>query len=279
MARIFLAAMIAAMHEDAATTIGDQVKQWRKARRFSQLELALAAEMSTRHLSFIETGRAAPSRDMVLRLASHLDLPLRARNRMLLAAGFAPLYPERTLDHPGLRMVRETLDRLLAAHEPYPALAVDRHWNLLAANRALQPLLDGVAAHLLDPPVNVLRLALHPAGVAPRILNLVAWRAHLLERLKHQIEATGDAALADLHRELAAYPAPRAEADATTDIAVRLRLQSPAGTLEFLSTTMVFGAPRDVTLAEIAIETFLPADPATADALRAMAIGATSDRR
>lgn len=271
--------MIAAMEQHALDPIGDQVKHWRKARRFSQLDLALATEMSTRHLSFIETGRAVPSRDMVLRLASQLDLPLRARNQMLLAAGFAPLYPERALDDPGLQAVRDVLDRLLAAHEPYPALAVDRHWTLIAANRALAPLLAGVADRLLQPPVNVLRLALHPDGVAPRILNLGEWRAHLLERLSHQIEATGDATLAELQRELAAYPAPRADPGHTAEIAVRLRLQGEAGPLEFWSTTMVFGAPRDVTLSEIAVETFLPADAATAEALRAASIAATSDRR
>ena len=262
--------MIAAMNPDTATSIGDQVKHWRKSRRFSQLELALAAEMSTRHLSFIETGRAAPSRDMVLRLGQQLDVPLRARNQMLLAAGFAPVYAERKPDDPDLQATMAAVQKLLDAHAPYPALAIDRHWNLVAANKALAPLLAGVAQHLMASPVNVLRLALHPDGVAPRILNLGEWRQHLLERLTRQIAATGDATLTSLKQELETYPAPKAPLPGTTGIAVPLQLQSALGSLSFLSTTLVFGAPRDVTLAELAIEMFLPVDQATADALRAM---------
>jgi transcriptional regulator with XRE-family HTH domain len=254
--------------------IGDHLKNWRRQRRLSQLDLALATEISTRHLSFIETGRAAPSREMVLRLADHLDVPLRQRNQMLLAAGFAPVYPERSLDDPALADIRAVIDRLLTAHEPWPALAIDRHWHMLAANRGVAPLLAGVAPELLQGPINVLRLALHPAGLAPRILNLGEWRHHLLARLGQQIEATADTTLIDLQTELKAYPAPANDAAPETDMlapAVKLRLRSETGVLEFLSATMLFGAPHDVTLAELAIETFLPADETTAAALiRAM---------
>jgi transcriptional regulator with XRE-family HTH domain len=270
------------LNTGATNTIGDHLKLWRRQRRLSQLDLALAAEISTRHLSFVETGRAAPSREMVLRLAEFLEVPLRARNQMLLAAGFAPLYPERKLDDPALGFVRDAIERLLSAHEPYPALAVDRHWQLVSANRHVMPLLTGVAAELLQPPVNVLRLALHPSGIAPRILNLGEWRHHLLTRLARQIAATQDPVLMDLRAELAAYPAPANVSEPEGDMlvpAVRLRLAAEDGVLEFLSATMLIGAPHDVTLAELAIETFLPADEATAAALRGFAIEGSSDRR
>ena len=238
----------------------------------SQLDLACEAEISTRHLSFLETGRAMPSRDMVLHLAERLDVPLRERNALLLAAGFAPVFPERSLESPALRPAREAVDRLLAAHEPYPALAVDRHWTLVAANKAIAPLLTGAASWLLSPPVNVLRLSLHPEGLAPRIANLGEWRKHLLHRLQLQVTATADPVLTDLLNELSGYPgSASAQLGAEQEeaaIAVPLRLATDAGILSFLSTTMVFGTPLDVTLSELAIETFLPADPATALALR-----------
>lgn len=262
--------------------IGDHVKLWRRQRRLSQLDLAVAAEISTRHLSFIETGRAAPSREMVLRLADYLEIPLRVRNQMLLAAGFAPFYPERRLDDPALHAVRAAVERLLSAHEPYPALAVDRHWQLVAANRAIRPLLAGVAPELLRPPVNVLRLALHPGGLAPRILNLGEWRHHLLMRLSQQIAATNDPVLIDLQAELRTYQAPAEDIAPETEMlapAVKLRLSTDAGVLEFLSATMLFGAPHDVTLSELAIETFLPADDATVKALRGLVMEESSDRR
>ncbi len=266
----------------ATRPVGILVREWRERRRLSQLALALDAGVSTRHLSFLETGKARPSREMVERLAERLDVPLRERNTLLLAAGFAPAYPEHRLDDPALGPARRAVDRVLAGHEPYPALAIDRHWTLLAANRAVAPLLAGVASDLLRPPVNVLRLSLHPEGLAPRISNLGQWRAHLLERLRRQVEATADAVLAALAAELAAYPAPAVPAPGSgsgsgsgtgsgsdfAGIAVPLVLRTGGGTLAFLSTTTVFGTPVEVTLAELAIEAFVPADAATAAAMR-----------
>ncbi len=264
----------------ATRPVGILVREWRERRRLSQLALALDAGVSTRHLSFLETGKARPSREMVERLAERLDVPLRERNTLLLAAGFAPAYPEHRLDDPALGPARRVVDRVLAGHEPYPALAIDRHWTLLAANRAVAPLLAGVASDLLRPPVNVLRLSLHPEGLAPRIANLGQWRAHLLERLRRQVEATADAVLAALAAELAAYPAPAVPAPGSgsgsgtgsgsdfAGIAVPLVLRTGGGTLAFLSTTTVFGTPVEVTLAELAVEAFFPADAATAAALR-----------
>ncbi|UUX97682.1 helix-turn-helix domain-containing protein [Aquabacterium sp. J223] len=256
----------AALREGA----GDLLRHWREQRRLSQLSLALKAEVSPRHLSCLETGRAAPSRAMLMRLATVLEMPLRERNRLLVAAGFAPLYRERPLDDPSLHAARDAVQRLLAAHEPCPALAIDRHWQLLAANAAVAPLLQGVAPALLAPPVNVLRLSLHPDGLAPRILNLGTWRAHLLHRLSQQIDASGDPVLIDLLQELRSLPGPTADDDPPghDGIAVLLRLQGPDGPLAFLSTTTVFGTPVDITLSELALETFFPADDATARALR-----------
>jgi transcriptional regulator with XRE-family HTH domain len=248
---------------------GDRLRHWRQQRRMSQLDLALDAEMSTRHLSFIETGRAAPSREMLLRLSERLEIPLRERNHLLLAAGFAPLYSERGLDEPAMASVRDAIEALLQAHAPFPALAIDRHWQIVMTNAAVAPLLAGVAPHLLSGSVNALRVSLHPEGMAPRILNLATWRHHLLERLRHQIAETGDPALGGLLAELMTYPAPDATPAAGDGaIAVPLRLRTDLGDLSFLSTTLVFGTPRDITLSELAIETFLPADAATADALR-----------
>jgi transcriptional regulator with XRE-family HTH domain len=255
--------------------IGDHLREWRRRRRMSQLDLALEAEISQKHLSFVESGRSVPSREMVIRLAERLELPLRERNVMLLAAGYAPAYPERSLDDPALRPAREVVELILKAHEPFPALAIDRHWTLVAANAAVTPLLAGVSdPALLTSPINVLRLSLHPAGLAPRIVNLPEWRHHLLDRLRHQIAVTGDPVLIGLNNELASYPAPArplASASHPRDyagLAVPLQLMTSAGTLSFLSSTTVFGTPVDVTLSELALETFFPADPATADALR-----------
>ena len=250
--------------------IGEQLRDWRQRRRLSQLDLALDAEISTRHLSFVETGRAAPSRDMVLRLAAELDVPLRERNALLHAAGYAPLYRERPLADPALAAARAAIERLLAAHEPYPALAIDRHWTMVAHNRVVPLLLHGVAAELLAPPVNVLRLSLHPQGLAPHIVNLAQWRAHLVVRLHQQIEASGDAALQDLLRELLDYPAPASPAphDDLAGFVVPLQLATDAGVLAFFGTTTIFGTPVDVTLSELAMESFFPADAATAEALR-----------
>jgi transcriptional regulator with XRE-family HTH domain len=260
-----------------APAFGALLRDWRQRRRLSQLALALESDVSQRHLSFVESGRAQPSREMVLRLAERLEVPLRERNRLLLAAGFAPLYPERALGDPALGAAREAVERVLRAHEPYPALAVDRHWTLLVANRALAPFLAGVAPSLLAGGApNVLRLSLHPEGLAPRIANLAQWRAHLLERLERQVEASGDAVLAALREELAAYPPPRRGGAAARAVAadgagvfVPLQLAAEDGAvLSFLGTTTVFGTPVDVTLSELALECFFPADAATAERLR-----------
>ena len=245
-------------------SVGDHLREWRQRRRLSQLDLACEAEISTRHLSFLETGRSRPSREMVLRLAEHLDIPLRERNRLLNAAGFAALYPERPLE--ALSGAREIVDLVLAAHEPNPALAVDRHWTLVAANRAVAPLMAGVDPSLTDGAINVLRLSLHPGGLAPRTVNLGEWRAHVLERLRRQIEVSADPVLADLLAELKSYPAPDGVHEPPEQLAVAIpyRLSTAAGVLSFLSTTTVFGTPVDVTLSELAIESFFPADAATA---------------
>ena len=248
------------------------LRDWRRRRRLTQLDLALSAGVSTRHLSFVETGRARPSPEMILQLADHLDVPLRERNGMLLAAGYAPAFPTHSLDAPEMGPVRDALERVLQGHEPYPALVVDRHWGLVSANRAVDLLIAGVAPHLLEEPVNVLRLALHPDGLAPRIANLGEWRAHLLDRLGRQAVVSGDPALATLYEELAAYPGgePPAQHDAgAAEIATPLRLRVGDRELAFLSTISTFGTAVDVTLAELAIESFFPADAATAAYLHA----------
>ena len=268
--------MVSTMHTLPARLrdVGDQLRDWRQRRRMSQLDLAGLADISPRHLSFVETGRSVPSRAMLLRLSDRLEVPLRERNALFIAAGYAPVYSERRIDDPSLEQARRAIELVLRGHEPYPALAVDRHWNLQAANRALAPLLEGVAVELLAPPVNVLRLSLHPLGVAPRIANLGQWRAHLLHRLGQQIQATGDATLLALHAELAGYPAPPdadAQDEAPGDVIVPLRIRTALGELSLLSTTTVFGTPVEVTLSELAIESFFPADAATGERLRAAA--------
>jgi transcriptional regulator with XRE-family HTH domain len=252
--------------------IGELLREWRERRRLSQLALALDAEVSARHVSFLETGRARPSREMLLRLMERREIPLRERNGLLLAAGFAPLYPERGLDDPALATARAAIARVLAGHEPFPALAVDRYWTLVAANRAVSLLLTGVQPDLLRPPVNVLRVSLHPDGLAPRIANLAEWRAHILARLRRQVALTADTALADLLEELQTYPiadetSGRDDLPGAAAVAVPLRLRTDHGLLAFLSTTMVFGTPVDVTLSELAIEAFFPADATTAELL------------
>lgn len=251
------------------------MREWRQRRRLSQLDLALEAEISTKHLSFLETGRAQPSRDMVLHLAEQLDVPLRERNVLLLSAGYAPVYSQRPLQDPALRQARRAVDLVLKGHEPFPAIAIDRHWTLIAHNAPIPPMLAGADASLLQPPVNVLRLSLHPKGIAPRIANLAEWRAHLLTRLRQQIDVTADGELVRLLDELSAYPAPGGakapRATVNEDYAgaiVPLRFATDAGTLSLFSTTTIFGTPVDITLSELAIESFFPADAATADMLR-----------
>jgi transcriptional regulator with XRE-family HTH domain len=254
----------------APTPIGELLRTWRQRRNLSQLELALEAEVSSRHLSFLETGRARPSREMVIRLAEELEVPLRERNALLLAAGYAPVYAERPLDAPEMAPVRQAIDRFLRAHEPYPAVVVDRYHNLLAANDALDVLLEGIAPELLEPPANAMRVALHPRGMAPRTLNLAEWSAHLLQRLRRETEITGDPELARLYDELAAYPGVEVAAHQPdvqpTDIVLPLRLLDLDGTSElaFFSTLSTFGTAADITLAELAIEAFYPANAHTA---------------
>ena len=262
---------------DAALPIGERLRAWRQRRRRSQLDLALDAEISQRHLSFVESGRAAPSREMVLRLAAALDVPLRERNALLLAAGYAPVYPERPLDAPEMAAARGAVERILRAHMPFPAMAVDRHWNIVAANDAVAPLLAGVEdPSLLAPPVNGVRLSLHPRGLAPRIANLPRWRTHILERLRRQVDTSGDRTLAALLEEVrsfggagAADGPEGAEAAADDGIAVPLELDTARGRLSLLGTTMVFGTPVEVTLSELMVEAFYPADAETAALLAA----------
>lgn len=252
--------------------IGPLLRDWRERRRMSQLDLALGAGVSARHVSFIETGRSRPSAEMVVQLAEHLDVPLRDRNGLLLAAGYAPAYGQRGLDEPEMEPVREALDRLLRGHEPYPALVIDRHWGLVAANRTVPLLTAGAAEHLLEPPINVLRLALHPEGMAPRTLNLGEWRAHLLDRLGREAVASGDPALFALHEELAGYPGGGGGHGVDLEageIAVPLRLRVDDAELAFISTATTFGTAVDVTVSELSIESFFPADDATARFLRA----------
>ncbi|MBX5009414.1 helix-turn-helix transcriptional regulator [Rhizobium lentis] len=259
-----------------ARSLGDHLREWRQRRRMSQLDLALEADISQRHLSFIESGRSTPSREMLLHLAERLGVPLRDRNPLLLAAGFAPVFAERKLDDPALEPARRAIDMVLKGHEPFPAIAIDRHWTLIAANAAIAPLLEAVAdASLLEPPVNVLRLSLHPRGLAPGITNLPEWRAHLLDRLRLQISVSGDPELEKLLKDLLSYSAPEAASEVHADhagIVVPLKLSTKAGLLSFISTTTVFGTPVDITLSELTVESFFPADQETAAILRSLAV-------
>jgi transcriptional regulator with XRE-family HTH domain len=254
----------------AAAPVGDHLREWRRRRRMSQLDLACEAEISSRHLSFVETGRAAPSREMVLRLAERLEVPMRERNVLLVAAGYAPVFPERSLESPELSAAREAIRIILEGHKPYPAFALDRHWNLVMSNGALPQLFDGVDPALLQPPVNVVRLSLHPKGVAPRIVNLAEWRAHMLARLRRQIDLTADPVLIDLLAEAQAY-GPPARHGRGTEMVVPFRVRVAGEVLSFFTTTLVFGTPVEVTLSELAVESFLPADAETAAAVHRLA--------
>jgi transcriptional regulator with XRE-family HTH domain len=251
------------------------LRHWRGRRRLSQLELALEADVSSRHVSFVETGRSRPSAAMVLHLAKRLDVPLRERNDLLLAAGYAPAYRQRELDAPEMRPVRNAIEHVLNGREPFPALVVDRHWDLVSANRAFASLVEGAAAHLLEPPVNVLRLSLHPEGLAPRIVNLPQWRTGLLERLRRDALAAGDPVLSVLQAELASYPSgdpghPRVPVSG--EVAVPLRVRAGGAELSFISTTTGFGDALDVTVAELSIESFFPTDERTIEAMRVAAL-------
>ena len=241
----------------------------------SQLDLASEAEISTKHLSFLETGRSQPSREMVLHLAEQLEIPRREQNILLVAAGFAPVFRERPLDDPALAAARRAIDLVLKGHLPYPAIAVDRHWTIVASNYAIPFLYKDVAPEILKPPVNALRLALHPKALAPRILNLPEWRAHLLESLRRQIEITADPVLVALMEELRSYPTPnvrppdrQAAKENFAGVVVPVQFATEHGVLSFFSTITVFGTPVDITLSELALEAFYPADATTAETLR-----------
>jgi transcriptional regulator with XRE-family HTH domain len=250
--------------------VGPLLRDWRRRRRLSQLDLALEAGVSARHVSFVETGRSRPSAEMLLHLAEQLDVPLRDRNGLLMAAGYAPVYEERDLEAPDMEPVRAALELVLRGHDPYPAAVVDRTWELIQGNRGIGLLVEGVDPDLLEPPVNVLRVSLHPSGMAPNIANLADWREHLLERLRRQIAATGDPQLISLLAELEAFPAPPPSAapEDLGDVCVPLRLRTAYGELSFISTIATFGTAVDITVAELAIESFFPADAATAAVLR-----------
>ena len=258
-------------------SFGDHLRSWRQQRHLSQLELADEADISTRHVSFMETGRTNPSRDMVLRLCERLAVPLRERNALLVAAGYAPMYRERALDDPALAAARQAVELVLRGHEPCPAIALDRCWNVVATNRAAQALLAAhVSPALLAPPVNVFRLSLHPEGLAPRIANLAQWRAHLFERLRQQIQATADPALIALRAELLEYPTPPESSPLVLPgemlgVVMPFCFESQHGMLSLISTTTIFGTPVDVTLQELAVESFFPADDFTAQVLREVA--------
>ncbi|MFJ9525317.1 helix-turn-helix domain-containing protein [Streptomyces sp. SID5594] len=265
------------------TGVGPLLRDWRERRRISQLDLALRADSSARHISFIETGRSRPSEDMVLRLAEQLDIPVRERNALLVVAGYAPRYAQTPLDDPAMASVRDGLDRLLAGYEPYPALVVDGRYDVVAVNRGIALLMEGVAEELLTPPLNAMRITLHPAGLAPRIRNLAEWRADLLAQMERQIALVRSPELRTLYEEVAAYPVPdRADQadrgpggrgadrarERTPSFALPLVIEHGGQVLSFIASIATFNTPMDVTVAELAIETFLPADPETAAYLR-----------
>ncbi|MFP3986967.1 helix-turn-helix transcriptional regulator [Streptomyces sp. E11-3] len=269
-----------------ATGVGPLLRGWREQRRISQLELALRADSSARHISFVETGRSRPSEDFLLRLAEHLDVPVRERNALLLAAGYAPRFSETPLDDPSMGALREGLERLLHGYEPYPALVVDATYRVVAANRGIAMLLDGVPEELLAPPLNAMRLTLHPEGLAPKIRNLGEWRGHLLHQMERQIALHRSDALRELYEEVAAYPVaayPVADAGSGTHgsgpddpatpvpyFALPMLIEHDGRVLSFVSSISTFNTPMDVTVAELAIETFLPADPATVKYLQSL---------
>lgn len=247
--------------------VGEHLKAWRQRRRKSQLDLACQADISTRHLSFVETGRALPSREMILHLAEELEVPMRERNLLLVAAGYAPMFPERKLDDPAMQAARAAIDLMLEGQKPYPAFAIDRHWQIVASNRVLQVLYEGVAEYLLEPPVNAMRLTLHPDGMAPNIANIAEWREHMIVRLKQQVEITADPVLIELLREVSEYPAPdepvHMRPPADPPIIMPFQMKTSAGLFSFFTTTMVFGSPVDITLSELAIECCFAADAET----------------
>ncbi|MEU7577001.1 helix-turn-helix transcriptional regulator [Streptomyces sp. NPDC041068] len=255
--------------QENASGVGPLLRGWRERRRVSQLELALRADSSARHISFVETGRSRPSEEFLLRLADHLDVPVRERNSLLLAAGYAPRFRETPLDDPSMGTLREGLEQLLAGYEPYPALVVDAAYDVIAANRGIAMIMEGIPEHLLQGPLNAMRLTLHPEGLAPRIRNLREWRGHLLHQMERQIALQRSDALRAVYDEVAAYPVEDPGTDAFAEgtevpyFALPLRIEHGGHVLSFISSISTFNTPMDVTVAELAIETLLPADPAT----------------
>lgn len=252
---------------------GVLLRRWRVARRMTQADLAFAANGSTRHLSCLETGRARPSREMVMRLCEELEVPLRERNALMLAAGFAPAFAERPLAE--LTAARQAIEQILNAHRPYPAFALDRHWNVVASNSALPQLYEGCSPELLKQPINAVRLVLHPLGMGPRILNFVEWRAHTIAVLKQQVETRPDPVIQALLNEVMSYSAPGggvalATGDGPQRYATPLQVATRLGTVSFLNTTTIFGTPTEVTLSELALEMLFPADPDTIEIVRRM---------
>ncbi|MFC4607012.1 helix-turn-helix domain-containing protein [Streptomyces maoxianensis] len=265
----------------SGTGAGPLLRGWRERRRISQLELALRADSSARHISFIETGRSRPSEEMILRLAEHLEVPVRERNALLLAAGYAPRYAETSLADPAMGPLREGMERLLQGYEPYPAIVVDGTYTVVAANRGIATLLEGLPEHLLTPPLNAMRITLHPEGLSPRIRNLREWRGHLLAQMERQIALARSEPLRELYDEVAAYPLPESPESTETGagpedrehppyFALPLQIEHDGRVLSFVSSIATFNTPMDVTVAELAIETFLPADPATAKYLQSL---------
>jgi transcriptional regulator with XRE-family HTH domain len=261
--------------------VGERLRGWRERRRLTQLDLALDTGVSARHISFVETGRSRPGREMLLRVLAELDVPFREQNELLLAAGHAPAFPERSLTDPELAPVRDAIDQILTSHDPYPAVAVDRHWNLIDAS----PTLIALAAQLdldpslLVPPVNVLRTGLHPNGMAPFLVNLDQWRAHFLDRLDRQLATTGDLGLIELRDEIAGYPAAGDERSATSEVLGPLKVRAPGiGELSFFGMFATFDTPFEVTASELAVELMFPADRATTEALQQVAEQLVSGR-
>ena len=264
----------------SALRAGDLLREWRQRRRLSQLQLALEGRISTRHLSFLETGRARPSREMLLHLSRVLEMPLRDRNLLLVRAGFAPMFAEKSLDAPEMGAARSAIEMVLRGHDPYPAVAFDRHWNLVLANQAAQRILAGIAPHLREPPVNMMRLSLHPEGLGAALVNLPEVRARMLHRLERQAAESGDPFLAELLAELSALPVagpPNAVPARLDDMILPLQLRTLAGELKLFSTITVFGTAVEVTLSELAIEAFFPADAQSGERLRAW-VGGTADQ-
>ncbi|WP_328691275.1 helix-turn-helix transcriptional regulator [Streptomyces caniferus] len=263
----------AASSRETTTGVGALLREWRDRRRISQLELALRADSSARHISFIETGRSRPSQEMVLRLADHLDVPVRERNALLIAAGYAPTFPETPLDDPSMAALRSGMERLLTGYEPFPALVVDGTYDVQAANRGITMLMEGLAPDLLRPPLNAMRLTMHPDGLAPRIRNYREWRSHLLAQMERQLALMRSSPLRALYDEVSAYPLPPGGRETAAfgehaPFALPMMIEHHDTVLSFISTIATFNTPMDVTVSELAVETFLPADPETAAYLR-----------